>query len=240
MLIQFPPWFRNGVLTLGCVSLLGCSGPSPKVDTPPAKASEVFQTSFDRMTTLAMHDNLNSLYRLMHKLYQRNPRELHRSPYPDLVTAERSVRTAIEQRQPLPNLQGLSGVQALSYILDSRFQGDRVGSFIYAIATMLITAHGGRTEFYLTDRVNAQYIHNAARNIEKATWMLAQRKDGQGELLLLSNEMSEDATNLSFAVEFGKIVARLDLLVQVLDEQSRRVGVNYAQGLMLINFLPVQ
>ncbi|MCY1454298.1 hypothetical protein D9M71_713520 [compost metagenome] len=105
---------------------------------------------------------------------------------------------------------------------------------------MLITAHGGRTEFYMTDTIDPLFVNNAARNIEKATWMLSQRQDANGVLLLFSNEISEEGSNLSFAVEFGKIVARLDLLAELLDERYRRIGLNYAQSLLLMNFLPVQ
>ena len=38
----------------------------------------------------------------------------------------------------------------------------------------------------------------------------------------------------------GEDVARLDLLAQLLDERYRRIGVNYAQSLLFLNFLPVQ
>lgn len=124
--------------------------------------------------------------------------------------------------------------------MSPEFQGDRAGAFIYAIGTMLITAHGGRMEFYITDTISAEFINNAARNIEKATWMLGQRKDLQGKRLLLANQLSRDGRNLSFAVEFGKIVARLDLISEVLDERYRRLGVSYAQSLLFMNFLPVQ
>ncbi len=37
------------------------------------KPDEFFQTSVDRMATLGMRDNLQSLYLLMNKLYLRNP-----------------------------------------------------------------------------------------------------------------------------------------------------------------------
>jgi hypothetical protein len=37
------------------------------------KPDELFQTSVDRMATLSMRDNLQSLYLLMDKLYLRNP-----------------------------------------------------------------------------------------------------------------------------------------------------------------------
>ena len=201
---------------------------------------ELFQTSVDRMATLTMRDNLRSLYLLMNKLYQRNPNQWRQSGFVDASTAERQIRQAIEQRQGLAQLGERRDLAALSYALSPEFRGDRVGAFIYAIGSMLVTAHGGRTEFFMTDAIDPQFINNAARNIEKATWMLSQRQDANGVLLLFSNEISEEGSNLSFAVEFGKIVARLDLLAQMLDERYRRIGLNYAQSLLLMNFLPVQ
>ena len=201
---------------------------------------ELLQTSVDRMATLTMRDNLQSLYLLMNKLYLRNPAEWRKSGFPDARTAEHEVRMAIEQQHPLPQLGDRRDLAALNYALSPEFPGDRVGAFIYAIGSMLVTAHGGRLEFYMTDAINPQFVSNAARNIEKATWMLSQRQDANGELLLFSNEISEEGSNLSFAVEFGKIVARLDLLNQMLDERYRRIGLNYAQSLLLMNFLPVQ
>jgi len=205
-----------------------------------ATPGELFQTSSDRVATIGMRNNLNSLYRLMDKLYQRNPREWRKSGLGDRDATQRAVQQAIEEGRPPPSLAGRQDIVALSYALSNEFEGDRVGAFIYAIGSMLVTAHGGRTQFYLTDSIDAQFVHNAARNIEKATWLLATRRDAQGNPLLLSNEISEQGRNLSFAVEFGKIVARLDYLSDVLDERYRRIGVNYAHSLLFLNFLPVQ
>ncbi|PVZ13782.1 MULTISPECIES: hypothetical protein [unclassified Pseudomonas] len=204
------------------------------------RPEEFFQTSVDRMATLAMRDNLDSLFLLMRKLYLRNPLELKKSGYLDVVTASRQVRNAIEQQQPMPQLGQRRDLAALSYALSPEFLGDRVGAFIYAIGSMIVTAHGHRTQFYMTDVINPQFVNNAARNIEKATWMLSQRQGKNGQPLLFSNEISEEGSNLSFATEFGKVVARLDLLAQLLDERYRRIGLNYAQSLLFLNFLPVQ
>jgi hypothetical protein len=206
----------------------------------PIKPTEFLQSNADRMATIGMRNNLNSLYRLMDKLYLRNPQEWRKTGLADVDAVKRAVHQAIEQDQPLAELGGRKNVAALGYALSAEYQGDRVGAFIYAIASMLITAHGGRTEFYLIDSLDAQFVHNAARNIEKANWMLANRRDSAGKPWLLSNEISSAGYNLSYAVEFGKIVARLDLLANVLDERYRRIGVNYAQGLLFLNFLPVQ
>lgn len=235
----------NGLMLLTlALCLSGCARDQDNraflSNSSPANPGELFQTHSDRLATIGMRNNLNSLYRLMEKLYQRNPREWRKSGLGDREATQRAVQQAIEARQPPPSLAGRQDIVALSYALSAEFEGDRVGAFIYAIGSMLVTAHGGRTQFYLTDSIDAQFVHNAARNIEKATWMLATRRDAQGNPLLLSNEISEQGRNLSFAVEFGKIVARLDYLSDVLDERYRRIGVNYAHSLLFLNFLPVQ
>jgi hypothetical protein len=237
---------RRRCLLLACLSMLAASGCSQQQGSDivnqfrEGKPQEFLQTSVDRIATLAMRDNLDSLYLLMSKLYLRNPDELKKSGFLDARTAGKQVRVAIEQQQPLPTLGGKKDLAALSYAMSPEFLGDRVGAFIYAIGSMLVTAHGNRLEFYMTDVINPTFVSNAARNIEKATWILSQRQNKNGEPLLFSNEISEEGSNLSFAVEFGKIVARLDLLTQMLDERYRRIGLNYAQSLLFLNFLPVQ
>lgn len=235
--------WRGGQRWLLVALLLVVAGCSGRLDhasiinkTAELNPRELLQSDVDRMATLAMRNNLNSLYRLLDKLYQRNPKEWRKTGLASRSAAEQAIHQAIELNQPLAQLGGRRDVAALSYALGPDFHGDRVGAFIYALGSMLVTAHGGRTEFYLTDSFNAEYIHNAARNIEKAAWMLGQRRDDQGHPLLLSNEPG----NLSYAVEFGKMVARLDLLTHVLEERYRRMGANYAQSLLFINFLPVQ
>ncbi|MBC9249557.1 hypothetical protein A9179_04610 [Pseudomonas alcaligenes] len=248
---RFTPvaWLRHeAIRSAACLTLLGLlAGCASRQDhagivanRSPAAPAEFFQTHTDRIATIGMRNNLNALYRLMDKLYLRNPREWRKSGQPDRQAAERQVQMAIEQSLPLGTLGARTDVAALSYALSADYQGDRVGAFIYALGSMLVTAHGGRTEFYMTDELDPQFIHNAARNVERAAWLLASRNDLQGNPWLLSNEISGDGRNLSFAVEFGKIVARLDLLTDVLDERYRRLGVNYAQSLLFMNFLPVQ
>ena len=237
---------RRHCLLLALLSMLFTSGCSQQQGRDivsqfrEGRPQEFLQTSVDRMATLAMRDNLESLYLLMGKLYLRNPQELKKSGFLDARTAGKQVRLAIEQQQPLPTLGGRKDLAALSYAMSPEFLGDRVGAFIYAIGSMLVTAHGNRLEFYMTDAINPTFVNNAARNIEKATWILAQRQNKDGQPLLFSNEISEEGSNLSFATEFGKVVARLDLLTQMLDERYRRIGLNYAQSLLFLNFLPVQ
>ena len=59
-------------------------------------------------------------------------------------------------------------------------------------------------------------------------------------LKILPSEFAQDKTfNERFDRE-AKMVARLDLLTHMLEERYRRLGVNYAQSLLFMNFLPVQ
>jgi hypothetical protein len=104
---------------------------------------------------------------------------------------------------------------------------------------MLVKAHGGRIEFYLTDSIDPQSVYNAARNVEIADWKLSNARDENGQLYLLTNEINETERNLSFEREFGKIVGRLDLLAIALAERSQRLISRVTQNLATAAFLPL-
>ena len=132
---------------------------------------------------------------------------------------------------------------ALSLALSPDFAGDRVAAFIVACADTIVTAHGGKREFYYLDGVDPQHLYNAARNMEIALWVLNTRKNAQGQPLLLANEIGPDTRNLRFEREFGKIIGRLDLLATYTTERYRRAVIGYVQGLVaapLLAFLPVR
>lgn len=236
------------VLLFLCVLLAACSNMEQastrhgEVKGTSARGSEVGQSDTNRIATLAMRDNLDSLYLLMEKLYRRNPAEWKKTAA-SREESIRRVRDAIEQRQSWPALQGRRDIKALSLALSPEFNGDRVAAFIYSSADMIIAAHGGKTEFFLVDGLDAQHIYNAARNIEIAVWLLSSRRNVSGGALLLSDDIAEAGRNLSFEREFGKIVGRLDLLAEFVTEKYRRAGINYVQGLFgasFLQFLPVR
>lgn len=207
-----------------------------------ASGGEMVQSDTNRIATIGMRDNLASLYLLMDKLYRRNPAEWKKTAASREESVKR-VREAIEQRQPWPGLQGQRDIKALSLALNPEFGGDRVAAFIYASADMIIAAHGGKTEFFLIDGLDAQHLYNAARNIEIAVWLMGSRRDAAGKVLLLSDDISGAGRNLSFEREFGKLVGRLDLLATFVTEKYRRVGISYVQNLLgasFLQFLPVR
>jgi len=201
---------------------------------------QLAQTDFNRTVTLAMRANLESLENLLEKLYRRNPGESRKSGAPDVEAAISRGRAALEAGATPPDLQGLKDIEILSVALDPAYAGDRVRAFVLGLSNMIIEAHNGKTRYYVSDVLNAQHVHNAARNVEIAAWLLASRRDHLGRPLLLANEMSDTAVNLSFEREFGEIVGRLDLIAGLLDENLRRIGINYLQGLLFFNFLPVR
>lgn len=201
---------------------------------------QMLQTDFNRTVTLAMRDNLDSLYRLQEKLYRRNPRQWRTGGFSDLNEALMHGRTSIQNGHSPADLIGLQDIEILSVALDPAYQGDRVAAFIYGLADMILTAHHNKTRFYVSDTLDARRIYNAARNVETAAWLLGSRRDQEGNALLFANEISDDVVNVSFEREFGQLVGRLDLVANLLDENLRRVGINYVQGLLFFSFLPVR
>ena len=201
---------------------------------------QLAQTDFNRTATIEIRDNLASLHTLLDKLYRRNPREWRKTDAPDHDAAVLRVKQSIDKRIPPVGLEGLLDIQILTVALDPNYPGDRVAAFIYGLADTIVASHNGKTRIYVSDLLEGQHIYNAARNVEVAAWLLASRRTATGEPLLLANEMSSTAVNLSFEREFGIIIGRLDLMANLLDENTRRIGINYAQGLLFLNFLPVR
>lgn len=227
------------MLSAGCKSTPPVNGHV----VPEAKLTkgQLIQSDPNRMANLEIRDNLATLYLLMDKLYKRNPSEWKKSGTANREAAETRVRSAVDNYKPLPGLD-VRGTKAMQLALDPAFKGDRVGTLIYGIGDMLITAHGGKRTLYLIDGLDGQRVYNAARNVEIAMWLLAQRKDSHGRPLLFSNALSEHSQNLSFERLFGSIIGRTDLVAEFTAEKYRRSVIDYVQSYMggqFLQFLPV-
>ena len=230
-------------MALGLAALLtGCASDAPttrgEVKGQDFSANELLQSEGNRTAKNAMLANQRSLLLLADKLYRRNPAEWRKSAA-TRETALAQLELALLSAQPWAPLAGQRDVAALS----PDFAGDRVAAFIVACADTIVTAHGGKREFYYLDGVDPQHLYNAARNMEIALWVLNTRRNAQGQPLLLANEIGPDTRNLSFEREFGKIIGRLDLLATYTTERYRRAVIGYVQGLVaapLLAFLPVR
>lgn len=232
------------IVALSAFLLSACASSAPasggKIVPQEADRSSLSQFAkmdMDRFADVEIRENTISLRLLMLKLYKRNPRELRKS---STAEAEEWVRFVFDERTNwhFRQINELQGVDAIHQALHPDFIGDRVLSLVVGLQTMLIKAHGGKTEFYFTDRLDPQAIYNVARNIEITVWKLSNARDEYGQLLLLSNEINDVDHNLSFEREFGKMIGSLDLLAVTLAEKSNRTVTRVAQTMATALFFP--
>ena len=230
---------------LVCSLVCACSINTPMEGKPipersdRSSANQLAKNDFDRMADVELAENTQSLKSLMLKLYKRNPNQLAKSTTDN---AEKMVDWVFEgqlqHHWQFKEIDKKQGTDAIFLAFDAQYQGDRVLPFIVGIHTMLLKAHGNKTEFYLTDNIDPQSIYNVARNIEIAAWKLSTARDAHGKLYLLSNEISDKDRNLSFEREFGKMIGRTDLYAITLAEKSQRLISRVMQSLATAVFLP--
>lgn len=236
-------WALLSLWLVACVT-------TPPAGTPPATAGkqvrqlegrnsmgQLGKADLDRMAEVQMQENAESLRLLMVKLYKRNPHELKKSTS---GTAEEMAAWVFEGKHDwkFKEIGDKQGTEAMQLAFNADYAGDRVLPLIVGLQTMLMKAHGGKTNFYLPDNIDPQLVYNAARNIEIAAWKLSTAKKANGDLYLLTNEINDAERNLSFEREFGKMIGRLDLYAEVLAEKSQRLISRVAQGLVSVLFFP--
>jgi hypothetical protein len=237
----------RGILQLAAMAipLAACVTTSPNPGSKPVpqqsdhgSVSQLGKADLDRMADVEMRENTQSLRLLMTKLYKRNPRELKKSTS---GTLEEMVDWVFEggHNWKIKRINETQGIEAIQLAFSPDYQGDRVLPLIVGLQTMMIKAHGGKTEFYMTDSLDPQLIYNAARNVEIVTWKLSNTRDNQGQPLLLTNELNDHERNLSFEREFGKMIGRLDLYALTVSEKSERLISRIMQNLATALFLPI-
>jgi hypothetical protein len=199
--------------------------------------NQLGKSDIDRLADVEMRENTQTLRMLMTKLYKRNPRELRKNT---TASAEEMVTSVFENQHGwrFKEIGEAQDSSAIQQAFRPEYQGDRVMSLIVGLQTMLIKAHGGKTEFYFTDSIEPQNIFNAARNVEIAVWRLSNARDDKGQLDLLTNELNDHDRNLSFEREFGKIIGSLDLFAITLSEKYQRGITRVMQTLSTALLLP--
>jgi hypothetical protein len=236
--------------SLLCAVLVACTAnptfppaaPSTGKRQPPVerdfRLSDVAKSDIDVAAEANLRESLASARLLMEKLYRRNPRELRRG---NLPTMDAALARAFDPRSEFrfAELGNVRGTEAIVLALKPEYAGDRVFAFGVGLASMVFLSYGGKTEFYLTDSLDAQKLYNCARNIEIAAWKLANAHDARGEPLILSNEIAGDVRNLSFEREFGKMIAYQDVMAQVAAQRTNRTIRRVVQSIATAVFLPI-
>lgn len=233
--------YRHLLLLLSLtINACATSEPIPSKPIPVqgdrSSISQLVKNDMDRMADIEMRENTQSLRNLMTKLYKRNPHELQKSTSDNV---EKMVDWVFEGDRDW-KFEAINNVQdtdAIFLAFNPDYEGDRVLPFIVGLQTMLIKAHGGKSEHFLTDSIDPQHIYNVARNFEVAAWKLSTARDAQGNLYLITNQIG-DNNNLSFEREFGKMIGRTDLYAIALAEKSQRLISRVVQSLSTLLFLP--
>lgn len=169
------------------------------------------------------------------KLYQFNPGEWAKSGSPD---AEASVKRMFGKQHnwKFPDLGGVTGADAIHLALNESFRGDRVLAFTVGLGSMIIKAYGGKYDFFVADSLDAQKLHNSARNIEIAAWKLYNGLNRHGDPIIKTDGQKNSKQNLSFERLFGKVIAVQDLISKIVAQKTQR-GVKSA--IQFLMFLPI-
>ena len=177
--------------------------------------------------------HLREMNRLMQgllvKLYKRNPRELEKSALTSLEQRQRQI-FATPGRLTFAELDNRQGTEALELAFREDFTGDRIFAVMVGMVTMVRSSYNWQEEQFLFDSLDPQALFDSARNLEILAWRLSNRRDAQGNLLLLSNSRPGEEENLSFERHFGKMIAVQDLLAFILAGKVDRGITRVVQG----------
>ncbi|MCW8908410.1 MAG: hypothetical protein OQL28_14270 [Sedimenticola sp.] len=227
---------------LFCLLLLaGCVG-TPERDsqirTRGFQVDDIVKSDVDMVVEIEIRQSLEYLQELMGKLYLRNPREWPKGGAGSPQVAVQRV-FGIERNGRFPELRGRQGSDAIMLAFDEAYAGDRVLAFVEGLRGMLLAAHNGKQDFYLTDELDPQKLYNAARNIEIATWKLSHARDSRGVLFLVSNQTDGPLKNLSYERLFGKLIALQDNMARVVAQSSNRRIKTIIQSVASAVFMPI-
>ncbi len=230
-------------LFLSLMLLTGCAGGKiqrkDSTQSPRSYAlSSLAKSDVDMISELTQREVLNGLKLLTLKLYRRNPQEYRKAGLDNPeAAAERIFRYV--GKGPRSPLAFVGWMDRLQLAFHEGYAGDRVHVLMEALTAMILAAYEYKTEFYLTDELDAQKLYNSARNIEVAVWKLSTARLANGQKMLLTNSMEGEVQNLSFEREFGKLIAQQDLLALIMEERSHRTINRIVHNVAAFVFLPI-
>ncbi len=219
-------------LLLLCLSLLACK------QTPPPQLAQFGKSTVDEVIELHQQRVMQDLKTLTLKLYRRNPNERH-------DRGKRSLEDSVARLFNYPAHVGFAKwkntkpTDILRDALSTDYQGDRVLAFTVGMRRMLMASYNNQTEFYYLTEIDAQKLYNSARNIEIAAWLLATKRDSNGERILLSDSSKSLERNLSFQRLIGGMIATQDNLSQIIAEKEGRLVKNIVVQAASMAFLPI-
>ncbi|MDA0150525.1 hypothetical protein [Vibrio sp. LaRot3] len=236
-LFHFSPRFLISTLSILLMfSLSGC-GSMPK------PVRNLGKTDVDFVMDVHAKQQKVLLMELTRKLYVRNPDELQKA---EGVSVEQRMKQIFGEADAvdLPplvfdELEGKTGIEAILLSFDDNFAGDRVFAAIVGLSEMLRRSYNHQQEFFIIDSLDEQALYNSARNIEVFVWRLYHRKDENGELFLLTNDVSDGQFDTSFDRIFSKMVMVQEMMAYIVADKTNRSITKVAHGVAQFVFLPI-
>ncbi|RKZ97904.1 MAG: hypothetical protein DRQ46_03625 [Gammaproteobacteria bacterium] len=227
------------LLILLCFSVISCSNNIVEDDPDDPGVARLAKSHIGEILELSQLAIMDDLKILMLKLYRRNPAERHDK---DERTIEASVDLFFSHSYDYgyAHWQVMSPTDVIRIALDETYQGgDRVLPFIFGLRKMLMASYDYHTDFYYFTSIDEQKLYNSARNIEIAAWMLGNKRDLQGELLLLSDSLENEQRNLSFQRLIGEMIATQDNMAEIIShELDRGIKTVIVSGASMV-FFPI-
>ncbi|MRI33664.1 hypothetical protein EOPP23_11775 [Endozoicomonas sp. OPT23] len=219
------------IIFIFTLTLTGCSSKNS------FRVESLAKSEIDMVSDLHLKTADQLLKELTVKLYARNPRELEKNSF----SVEYRVKQLFGTYRLLessPELNGSIGSDAILLSLDSQFSGDRVFALMFGLTGMIHASYNNKEEFFITDSLDEQKLHNSARNIEILLWRLKQANDENHSPLILTNGTGSEI-NLSFERLFGKLIANQDMMAQLISRKNHRAIRNAVHTIGSFVFLPI-
>jgi len=233
---------RQTLFFLSLVILLaGCTLPnrnSSSISDRPFQIQDLAKSDVDLVLEMQINYSLEYLKELMTKLYKRNPKEWRKS---GAASPKQAINRVFGPGRAInfPELQGKRSVEAMRLAFDESFYGDRVLALVEGVRGMLLDSYNGKRVFFLLDELDPQRLYNAARNIEIAAWKLNHDRNGEGQLFLITNELSGPVQNLSFERLLGKMIGVQDSTARFVAQSTNRRVKNVIQSIASAVFIPI-
>lgn len=216
--------------------LTACAGK----DGRPFDIKNLAKSDIDLVTDVHIEQIRKLTRRLIVKLYKRNPRELKKNSgmtiearLSQLMTVDRPVNGFLE-------LGNSDGVDALSLAFSKEFQGDRVFALMAGVTGMLSASYNNQLEFYILDEIDHQKLYDSARNLETISWQLNNRKQDNGELLLLTNGFDQNGVaNYSYERVLSQMIIVQDMMAILVSDSTNRTINKVVHSVASMTFIPI-
>ncbi|MDF1589304.1 MAG: hypothetical protein P1P93_09170 [Gammaproteobacteria bacterium] len=229
------------VITLVClIFIAGCAQQKVVASDPgDALVSRLAKSDINEVVEIHQRAVMRDLQALMIKLYYRNPYGRHDKN-------KRSIEDSVALVFARPNDEGFEQwrntkpTDIIRIALDPTYQGsDRVLPFIVGLRKMLMASYDNHTEFYYLTTIDQQKLYNSARNLEIAAWMLAENRDINGKLLILSDSLDNEQRNLSYQRLIGRMIATQDNLADIVSHKTGHLIKTVVLNAASLVFLPI-